>query len=253
MKEINLISQDSTSYGRDMGMKDGLARLLESLTRVKEIRWVRVLYGYPEEVKMALLEAMAQEKVCPYLDLPFQHADPVILKKMRRSLDDHRALHLIERIRRRLPDVAIRTTLIVGFPGEGRKEFGRLKRFVREARFDHLGVFAYSPEEGTPAFSLGDPVPDEVKVKRQEEIMALQAEISSSINKKYIGRRMEVLIESPSAKRGELVGRSRFQAPEVDGVIFIQLDPSSEHPLQAIEKVEITETGVYDLRGKILR
>ncbi len=248
-REINLISQDTTSYGRDLGMKDGLARLLEKLVGIPGLRWLRVLYGYPEEVDLPLLDAMADEKICPYLDLPFQHADPSILRRMRRNLDDRRALRLLERIRAKLPGVAIRTSLIVGFPGEGRREFLRLKRFVQEARFDHLGVFIYSPEEATAAFSLGDPVPEEVKRKRREEIMALQAEISSSINKKYIGQRLEVLLDPMAGQRGELVGRGRFQAPEVDGVIRMSASFSRGRSPEAIEKVEITAADIYDLRG----
>lgn len=252
-KELNLISQDTTSYGRDLGLKDGLARLIEKLAGVRGLGWIRILYGYPEEIQPSLLEAMINEKVCAYLDLPFQHADPFILKRMRRTLDESRALRLLDRIRSKIPGIAMRTSLIVGFPGEGQKEFARLKHFVQRASFDHLGVFLYSPEEGTPAFSLGDPVADQTKLSRREEIMAIQAEISRSINKKYLGQRLEVLFDFSASARPGLIGRGRFQAPEVDGVIHIDSPPSRPHRLKAIEEVEITASGVYDLRGKIVR
>jgi len=269
-KEINLISQDSTAFGRDLGMRDGLARLLEKLAGVPGVRWIRVLYGYPEEVGGRLLGAMTDAKVCPYLDIPFQHADPALLRRMGRSMDDRRALRLIERIRRQLPGVALRTSLIVGFPGEGRREFARLKRFVREASFDHLGIFPYSPEEGTRAFSLGDSVPEDVKLGRQREIMAMQAEISRAINRKYVGSSQEVLIESPgradasaptvpptsSARTPSTIagtGRTRFQAPEVDGIVLVHDGRFGLRPLAGIEEVEITAADGYDLHGKIVR
>lgn len=255
VKEINFISQDTTSYGRDLGLKEGLVRLLERLIGLPGLGWVRLLYGSPEEVRPPLLEAMRNEKICPYLDLPFQHADPAILKRMGRSLDDRRALRLLERIRDKLPGVVIRTSLIVGFPGEGRREFGRLKRFVQQACFDHLGVFTYSPEEGTPAFSIGDPVPEKVKWRRRDEILSIQAEIATALNRKYIGQRLEVLID-PASDPGQPwpgpVGRSRYQAPEVDGLVLI--DPAArELRLRPIEEVEITAVHGYDLQGKIVR
>jgi ribosomal protein S12 methylthiotransferase len=161
VKEIDLISHDSTWFGRDRHERDGLARLLERLGGLDGLEWLRFLYGYPEEVSDALLGAMAGPKVCRYFDIPFQHADRRLLKAMGRGLDGRRALRLIERLRTRLPGSVVRTSLIVGFPGEGRKEFAALKGFVREARFDHLGVFAYSPERGTEASDLEDTVSPE--------------------------------------------------------------------------------------------
>ena len=217
IKEINLISQDTTYFGRDKGRDGELIRLLRRLIGLRGIRWIRLLYGYPEEITPGLLEVMKEDKICSYLDVPFQHSDRRLLKSMKRSMDGTRALRLIETIRKTLPDAAIRTSLIVGFPGEGRAEFLRLKKFVREARFDHLGVFAYSPEEGTGAFELGDPVPESEKARRRDEIMALQAEIAASVQQKYLQRRLDVLIDplSSSGNKG-IVGRARFQAPEVD-------------------------------------
>jgi ribosomal protein S12 methylthiotransferase len=253
VKEINLISQDTTYFGRDQGRKDGLADLLRRLVDVRGLRWIRFLYGYPDEVTPALLEVMSERKVCRYLDLPFQHADPQVLKPMRRGLESGRALALIEKIRRKLPGVSLRTSLIVGFPGEGRSAFERLKKFVREARFDHLGVFAYSPEAGTPAFNLGDRVPEREKLRRQAEIMALQAEISRGINAGYLHSRQEVLIESAVEGRSDAwIGRTRFQAPEVDGFVRVIGRRRSARRVRPIERVEIAATQVYDLRGMIV-
>jgi len=254
IKEVNLVSQDTTFFGRDRGREGELTRLLRRLADVREIRWIRLLYGYPEEITPGLLEVMKEPKICSYLDIPFQHADRGLLKSMKRSLDSRRALRLVEMIRKVLPDVAIRTSLIVGFPGEGHAEFLRLKKFVREARFDHLGVFTYSPEEGTCAFELGNPIPDSEKTRRRDEIMALQAEIAASIQQKYLQRRLDVLIDPSSSAGSEgIVGRTRFQAPEVDGVVLIEGGDLTAGPIRPIEKVEIISAGVYDLRGIVVR
>jgi len=254
VKELNLISQDTTYFGRDKGREDELIRLLRRLIDVRGICWIRLLYGYPEEITPALLEVMREDKICSYLDVPFQHADRRLLNSMNRSMDGTRALRLIETIRKALPDAAIRTSLIVGFPGEGREEFLRLKRFVREARFDHLGVFTYSPEEGTGAFELGDPVPESEKARRRDEIMALQVEIAASVQQQYLKRRLDVLIDSSSSAGNKgIVGRARFQAPEVDGVVLIVRGDSAAGPIRPIEKVEIISAGVYDLCGIVVR
>jgi len=254
IKEVNLVSQDTTFFGRDQGREGELTRLLRRLVDVREIRWIRLLYGYPEEITPGLLEVMKEPKICSYLDIPFQHADRGLLKLMKRSMDSRRALRLVEMIRKALPDVAIRTSLIVGFPGEGRAEFLWLKKFVREARFDHLGVFTYSPEEGTCAFELGNPIPDSEKTRRRDEIMALQADIAASIQQKYLQRRLDVLIDPSSSAGSEgIVGRTRFQAPEVDGVVLIEGGDLAAGPIRPIEKVEIISAGVYDLRGIVVR
>ncbi|OGD37068.1 MAG: ribosomal protein S12 methylthiotransferase RimO [Candidatus Aminicenantes bacterium RBG_19FT_COMBO_58_17] len=254
VREVNLISQDTTYFGRDKGLMSELIGLLRRLIDVRGISWIRLLYGYPEEITPALLEVMKEGKICSYLDIPFQHADRRLLKSMKRSMSGTRALRLIEKIRKALPDVAIRTSLIVGFPGEGRDEFLRLKKFVREAQFDHLGVFTYSPEEGTGAFELGDPVPESEKASRRDDIMSLQAEIAASIQRKYLRRRLEVLIDSSSSAGSEgIVGRARFQAPEVDGVVLIDPSGPAAGPIRPIEKVEIISAEVYDLRGIVVR
>lgn len=252
VKEINLISQDSTFFGRDSGIPNGLAELLKELIAIKKLDWIRVLYGYPEEISEPLLEIMQEDTICSYLDIPFQHADRAIIKTMKRGLDGPRALKLIEKIRKKLPDVSLRTSLIVGFPGEGQEEFLRLKRFVEQARFDHLGVFIYSPEEGTDCFSRGDPIPKTTKQERLEEIFQVQAEISFSKNLKYLGQTIDVLVEGRlKDKTNLLLCRGRFQAPEVDGVVYVKGGRHTPDIVNSIQKVEITDRDVYDLSGKL--
>jgi ribosomal protein S12 methylthiotransferase len=253
IREINLVSQDSTYYGRDKGMLSGLSELLKELLDIERLEWIRVLYGYPEEISDPLLEVMQEEKICSYLDIPFQHSETKIIKTMKRGMDGPRALRLIEKIRKKLPDISLRTSLIVGFPGEGKEEFSRLKKFVVRAQFDHLGVFNYSPEKGTDCYSLGDPVPDSVKQKRLEEIFQTQAEISFEKNSKHIGRSIDVLVEGQlKNKKNIFLSRARFQAPEVDGVVFVKADKHTPDITNSIQKVEITDRDVYDLKGKLL-
>ncbi|NOR52464.1 MAG: radical SAM protein, partial [Candidatus Aminicenantes bacterium] len=214
--------------------------------------WIRILYGYPEEISDPLIEIMQEERICSYLDIPFQHSDPKIIKHMKRGMDGKRALKLIQKLRNKLPDISLRTSLVVGFPGESKKEFDELKRFVQDATFDHLGVFTYSKEEGTTSFSLGDPVKESVKEKRKEKIMEIQAEISYQNNKKYLYQSMDALIEGTLKENSDiLIGRGKFQAPEVDGIIFIDAPGKFQKAVNTIQKVEITGQDVYDLYGKI--
>ena len=249
-REINLISQDSTHYGRDIGLKDGLVKLLERLINIRPLSWIRILYGYPEEVGDSLLDIMQEEKVCSYLDLPFQHSHRDIIKRMRRGLDGERALNLIRKIRKKIPDIALRTSLIVGFPGEGLSEFDNLHRFVKEAEFDHLGVFTYSCEKDTDGFPWGDPVEPDTKTRRKEILMSTQADISYSKNTKYLGRILDVLVEGElNSDKNVYVGRGIFQAPEVDGVIQVTSKEPEGHRVNAVQKVEINERDVYDLYG----
>ncbi len=252
VKEINLISQDTTYFGRDHDVDNGLSLLLQELLKIKEIKWIRILYGYPEEISDPLIEIMQEERICSYLDIPFQHSDPKIIKHMKRGMDGKRALKLIQKLRNKLPDISLRTSLVVGFPGESKKEFDELKRFVQNARFDHLGVFTYSKEEGTDSFSLGDPVKESVKEKRKEKIMEIQAEISYQNNKKYLNQSMDALIEGTLKENSDiLIGRGKFQAPEVDGIIFVDAPGKLQKAVNTIQKVEITGQDVYDLYGKI--
>jgi ribosomal protein S12 methylthiotransferase len=252
VREINLISQDTTYFGRDKGRPEGLARLLEELVKIRELEWIRILYGYPEEITDALVEVMQEPKICSYLDIPFQHSDPALIRKMKRAMHGRRALELLEKIRKKLSPAAIRTSIIVGFPGEGRREFEDLRAFVKEAEFDHLGVFTYSKEEGTDACALGDPVEESIKQRRRDQIMEIQAGISSKKLKAYIGRTVDILIEGVWKDDPRfLIGRGRFQAPEVDGVIFARPVEQGNPALGPIQKVEITDSEVYDLHGKL--
>ncbi len=253
VKEIDLVSHDTTAFGRDRGLRHGLVRLLERLVRVEGIEWVRFLYGCPEGLSEPLLAIMAEPKICRYLDLPFQHADPAVLRAMRREMDGGRALRLLEKARERLPGVALRSSLIVGFPGEDKRAFATLLRFVREARFDHLGVFCYSPEKGTPAFGLPDTVAAAEKEARRREVMAAQVPISLASNRSHIGKVLEVLVESvPGPQGSKLVGRTRFQAPEVDGLVRVSVPPQSRPCAVPLVRAEILSAGAYDLRGRMV-
>jgi ribosomal protein S12 methylthiotransferase len=252
VREIDLISHDTTWFGRDRGRRGGLVDLLARLARVRDLAWIRFLYGYPGEIDGPLLEVMAGPKFCRYFDIPFQHADAGILKAMRRGLAADRALRLVERIRTKLPGAAIRTSLIVGFPGEGPKEFAALRRYVAAARFDHLGVFVYSPERGTSSFGLAETVRPEEKEDRRREIMDLQAAISHDHNRSRIGQTIDVLVEGPDARASGLwTGRSRFQAPEVDGVVRFGLPPGLAEPPSPIVRVEVVSADPYDLAGRL--
>ena len=253
-KEINLISQDTTYFGRDQELEDGLPLLLQELLKIQKIEWIRILYGYPEEISPSLIEIMKEDRICSYLDIPFQHSNPKIIKKMKRGMDGKKALELIQKLRKKIPDIALRTSLVVGFPGEGKKEFEDLEKFVQEAKFDHLGVFTYSKEEGTDCFNLGDSVKEKVKRKRKEKIMEIQTEISFENNKKYLNKRIDVLIEGTLKENSDiLIGRGRFQAPEVDGMILIDAPGKWAKVVNTVQKVEITGGDVYDLYGKLAR
>ena len=254
IQEINLVSQDTTYYGHDLALKDGLVLLLEELMNIRDLQWIRILYSYPEEISDSLLNIMREKRICSYLDIPFQHSNPFIIKRMQRGSDGKKSLRLVERIRERVPDIAIRTSLVVGFPGEGRQEFDDLATFVKHARFDHLGVFTYSLEEGTKCFGLGDPVKEQVKLRRKKKILDIQAEISYENNKKYVGQCLDILIEGTVKQdRTLMVGRGQFQAPEVDGVVFIPSEERERNLFNTIQKVEINGRDVYDLYGTLIR
>jgi ribosomal protein S12 methylthiotransferase len=251
VREIGLISQDTSDYGRDLDLSDGLAALLERLDGVPDLRWIRVHYLYPNSVTDRLVETMARlPKVVEYVDLPLQHADPGVLKRMRRGGTGDAHLALLSRFRTAMPDAALRSTLIVGFPGETEEEFGRLLAFVAEARFDHLGAFAYSHEEGTPAFGLGDDVPAEVKEERRGRLMELQQDIAFRRNAERVGTRAEVLVEGAHPETEHLlVGRTRGQALDVDGQVLVN---DGVAPQGTFATVEITDTAGYDLVGRIV-
>ena len=251
-REIILISQDSTMYGTDLGMKDGLAQLIENLNKIEGDFWIRVMYLFPGEITDRLLKVMAQsEKVCNYIDIPLQHASKRILKSMKRPGSGGEYLKLIEKIRKEFDnDVFIRTALIVGYPGETEEEFNELKNFVKEAQFNHLGVFTYSHEEGTPAYSLEDSVSEDTKTKRMNEIMEMQKEISYNINKQLVGRVLEVVVEGYFEETKYLVkSRHRGQAPDIDGVTLINEGFAN---VGDFKKVSIEMAMHYDILGKIL-
>ncbi len=247
--EINLIAQDVTYYGRDMGLQDGLAHLLEQmLVEIPDVPWLRLLYAFPGFVTPRLIDVMAQSpQVLPYIDIPLQHAHPEVLRRMRRPDDIDSVRRLIEDLRAAIPDVALRTTFIVGFPGETEAQFLTLLDFVNAMRFDRVGVFTYSHENGTPAAQLPDDVPPEAKEERREALMLTQQSISRRKNSTFIGKRLDVLLEGTGD--GVTVGRSYRDAPEIDGVVLIyeELRPNR------LVTVKITDALEYDLVGRVVR
>lgn len=251
VREINLVAQDSSHYGRDRGERDALPRLLRGLDAVEALRWIRVHYLYPNTVTDGLVDAMASlPRVVKYVDLPLQHAHPETLRRMRRggSAASHAAL--LERFRSAMPEGALRTTLIVGFPGETDGEFRELCDFVREVRFDHLGVFAYSHETSTSAHELADDVPAEVKEERRATLMEIQQEIVAAAHREKLGRVVEAVVEGPHEETDLLLAaRMTTQAPEVDGRILVNDGTAAPG---SFVKVELTEVAGYDLVGGIV-
>ncbi len=251
IREINLIAQDTTDYGRDLGANEGLSELLEALLlAVPDVDWIRVLYAYPGSVSDRLMELMAEEKrLLPYLDMPLQHGHPDVLRRMKRPANLDWIYRTVEKLRTAIPDLALRSTFIVGYPGETQKEFQALLDFVEELQFDRLGTFIYSLEEGTAAEDLGDPVPDAVKTARQEELMVRQQGISLVRNQLWVGRELEVLVEGQGAVEGTgesiSLGRSFRDAPEIDGMVIVE----GQLPVGEIVPVQITGAMVYDLTG----
>ena len=247
VREVILIAQDTTDYGHDLGVKDGLAKLLEKLVAAApDLDWIRVMYAYPGYVTDRLIEVMAKnEQILPYLDMPLQHADPNVLRDMRRPANIDWVHRTIEKMRGAMPDLALRTTFIVGHPGETEQAFGRLLDFIKEIRFDRVGVFSYSPESGTAGESLGDPIPLVVKEERRDRLMTLQQGISLERNQTFLGESLPVLIEG--CGDGISLGRSYRDAPEIDGMVIV------EEEIRAGEMVQVRITGAleYDLSGVI--
>jgi ribosomal protein S12 methylthiotransferase len=245
IRELVLIAQDTTDYGHDLGMKEGLAILLEKLTiTVPDMDWIRVMYAYPGYVTERLIEVMAtQKQVLPYLDIPLQHAHPATLSRMQRPANINWVHHTLAKMRTAMPELAIRTTFIVGYPGETDEEFQALMDFVQEIRFDRVGTFKFSFEPGTASEPLGDPVPAEVKEERYNALMERQQSISLQINQSYNGKILDVLVEGYGD--GISVGRSYRDAPEIDGMVLIEGDA----PVGEIVPVRITGAMAYDLTG----
>jgi len=255
VKEIILVAQDSSRYGEDLGKQDALARLLRELSHVDGIEWVRVMYTYPTHISDAFLDVLAEEpKAVKYLDMPLQHASQNVLKLMKRGGNRKSLERLIERVRNRVPGIAVRTTFISGFPGETEDDFEELMGFIKSVEFDRVGVFTYSDEEGTPAFGLADKVPHRVAVRRRNALMKEQAKISRRKNKARVGDVVPVLFEGES-KESELLwqGRMETQAPDIDGCVLINDVPDGVVPAEGeFVNVEITEGHEYDLIGRII-
>ena len=251
VKEVVLVAQDSTRYGLDHGLRDGLAYLLRRLGRVDGIRWIRVMYAYPATLTDPILDAMAsEEKVVKYVDIPLQHASESVLRRMKRPTGRGHLLGMIERIRARVPGVAIRTSFIVGFPGETEADFRELVAFVEAARFDHLGVFTYSDEEGTASFDLGGRIAPAVKERRRRRLLAVQKRIAARRNRGRVGERVEVLVEGAHPESDLLLrGRTAGQAPDVDGAVIIA-DGAAE--AGDFVTCEVTEAHPYDLVARIV-
>lgn len=251
VKELILVAQETTLYGKDLYGEKSLHRLLKELCRISGIRWIRILYCYPEEIDDNLIQVMKEEpKICHYVDLPIQHANTDILKRMGRRTSKEQLEEIIGKLRREIPDIAVRTTLITGFPGETEEQHQELVDFVDEMEFDRLGVFTYSPEEDTPAAEMEGQIPEEVKEDRQAEIMELQQEIAFEQAEDMVGKEVLVMIEGKVADENAYVGRTYKDAPNVDGLIFV----NTEEELMSgdFARVKVTGAAEYDLIGELI-
>ena len=248
VKELILVAQETTVYGKDLYGKKSLHILLKKLCEIRGIRWIRILYCYPEEIYDELIETIRDEKkICHYLDIPIQHASDRILKRMGRRTSKQELIDIVGKLRKEIPDIVLRTTLITGFPGETEEDHEELKEFVDEMEFDRLGVFTYSPEENTPAAEMADQVPEEVKEERRDELMELQQEISYDKGQDRIGQELLVMIEGKVADESAYIGRTYGDAPKVDGYIFVQ---TGELLMTGdFAKVRVTGALEYDLIG----
>ena len=250
VRELILVAQETTVYGTDLYGKKTLHILLKKLCQIKGIRWIRVLYCYPEEIYDELIQVMKEEKkICHYLDLPIQHASDRILKRMGRRTSKAQLVGIITKLRREIPDIVLRTSLITGFPGETEEDHQELMEFVDEMEFDRLGVFTYSPEEGTPAETMEGQVPEELKEERRDEIMELQQEISLEKGNDRIGQELLVMIEGKVSGESAYIGRTYGDAPKVDGYMFVQ---TGELLVTGdFAKVKVTGAMEYDLIGEL--
>ena len=250
VRELNLVAQDLTAYGHDLPGRPQLHQLLEALCAV-DVRWIRLHYAYPRVFPDALIDVMAREpKIAKYLDMPLQHASDRLLRSMRRGRDSAFLISLLAKLRARIPGLTFRTSLIAGLPGETEEDFGLLKKFVRTQRFERMGCFQYSDEEGTAAYDFSDKVPQKVIERRWREVMAVQKRINREQNRALIGKRLEVLVEGPSPESEHLlVGRHEGQAPDIDGVVYI--NDGFGYPGEFVT-VEVTEAHDYDLVGRVV-
>lgn len=252
VKEIIIIAQDTTKYGVDIYGEPKLAELLQQISEIPEIKWIRFLYSYPEGITDELIQTVKNnEKICKYFDIPIQHISDTILKKMNRRTNKKQIENLLEKLRKEIPDVTLRTSLIVGFPGETQKDFEELSEFVRIAKFDKLGAFMYSKEEGTPAAKLPEQIHGNTKKSRYNKIMEIQQKISNENLKNKIGQEFEVLIEDISFDGKYLIGRTKQDVPDIDGIVYVKnLDKTSL--INKFVRVHITDVKNYDLIGKII-
>ena len=250
VKELILVAQETTLYGKDLYGEKSLHRLVRELCRISGLQWIRILYCYPEEITDELIQVMKEEKkVCHYLDLPIQHASDAVLKRMGRRTTKQELIEIIGKLRREIPDICLRTTLITGFPGETEEQHEELIEFVDEMEFDRLGVFTYSPEEDTPAEKMPDQIDEEVKEERQAELMELQQEIAFDNAERMVGREVLVMIEGKVADENAYVGRTYMDAPGVDGLIFV--NTGLELMSGDFVRVKVTGALEYDLIGEV--
>jgi ribosomal protein S12 methylthiotransferase len=259
VEEITLIGQDTTCYGEDLGIKDGLAALLDKLARIPGLRWLRFLYAYPNRISGKLLETIARhENICKYLDVPLQHASPAVLKTMKRGAGADIFLKTLEKVRAAVPGIALRTSFIVGFPGETVQDVEILEKFIAAAKFDWLGVFGYSDEEGSGAFSFNEKVPRRTIEARKRRLMKLQQSISKQAKQQWVGRQLVLLAEGESDQTPLLwEGRTEFHAPEIDGKVYINDFSELGAEVTTLEpgrfyKAEISEAHEYDVVARIL-
>lgn len=249
IKELIIIAQDTTQYGVDIYERSALAPLLKKLAEIEELKWIRVLYSYPEFITDEIIDVFAEEeKICNYFDLPIQHSSKKIRNLMNRKGNQEDISNIINKIRNKIPDAKLRTSLITGFPGETEADFENLKKFIKKYKFDRLGAFEFSREEGTAAYKLDNRVPAAVKAERKEEIMQLQQEISLAKNKELIGRKLEVIIEDYDQEN--YLARSRYDSPEIDNQIYIPIK-KQKLEIGEIYQAEIKEAFHYDLIGEI--
>ena len=250
VKELILIAQDLTYYGRDIDGQYHIVELVKRLLEIKEFEWIRLHYGYPQGFPDELLDLMNNEpRICNYIDLPLQHISTPILKNMRRGVDKEQTIHFVTNARNRVPGIAFRTTFIVGFPGETEEQFEELCDFVKEMKFERAGVFAYSPEEGTPAYEMEDDVPEEVKQERVDAIMAIQQNISLETNEKRVGTVEKVLVDR--IEGDYYIGRTQYDSPEVDDEILISVD-SAELNVGDFVNVKLVKADYFDLYGEVI-
>jgi ribosomal protein S12 methylthiotransferase len=255
VREITLIGQDTTCYGEDFGLKDGLALLLEKLAKIEDLRWIRFLYAYPNKITGKLLETIASsEKICSYMDVPLQHASAPVLKRMKRGGGADLFLRSIAKMRRTIPDLTLRTSFIVGFPGETEKEFEELCDFVREAQFDWMGTFSYSDQEGADAYGLDKKLSVREIERRRKHLMGIQRQISKKKKKALVGQEFDLLLEGTSEETDLLMeGRTSMHAPEIDGKVFVNDFPAETEPQPGeFYRCQVTEAHDYDLVARIL-